>query len=197
VTVNGHLGSGVGLCLPRSAVLTELLTEPSDSSVSGDEIGEIRAILISELQDLTDELMGMERLRVDVHDVVRALEKPERRGDEQAAFTHSPRRSRRAIGIAAVQRCVRGRSAAPHSAVGEVLVSALEDVEVQARCETAPRAAWWAEWYSVLEFGARRSRPRRSRGGDLGDTALDCTGVESPGQAGGPRRARRLVGLPG
>jgi hypothetical protein len=112
-------------------------------------------MLLRELPALAAKLAPTERLSIGAHELKVAREHPERCETRGGVFAPSPLRCRRAIGIAAVERCVRGRSSAPHTAVAEVLASGVEDLDGAARSQGVLRAPWWAQWYSGLPPGAR------------------------------------------
>lgn len=143
------------LVFPRSVSLTDALLEPSYSAVADSEIGVIRARLLRELPPLVDELVEGERLQIGAHELVTAREHPDRCSPQPETFVPSPVRCRRALGLAAVERCVRGRSPAPQIAVEEVLASGLEDLAASRAQEGAPKPPWWAPWYEELPLGAR------------------------------------------
>ncbi len=68
-------------------------------------------------------------------------------------FVPSPVTCRRAVGLAAVARCVRRRAPSPAAAVAEVVAMGVED----AADGTDPgvRPPWWAAWYRSLPAGGR------------------------------------------
>lgn len=148
---------GLRLTLPRSAALTEALLAPPAGNLDSRWIQELRARLLRELPPLAEMIPHDERLQIGSFELALARDRPEAcaaryRGDR---FAPSAALTRRAVGLAAVERCVRGRSAVPQTAVAEVLDSGLEDLVESRRSEGAPRAPWWAEWYESLGPGGR------------------------------------------
>jgi len=139
---------------PRVAWLTDALVAPPTEDLSATGLAEVRQDLCHELQALGAELPEGERLQIDAFRVLLAHRHPERCMSTNEAFVPSPRRCRRAVGVAAVNRCVRGRAPGPAIAVAEVLAEGLEDASVAVGVD-ALRAPWWAAWYSGLSRGAR------------------------------------------
>jgi hypothetical protein len=133
--------------------LTDVLVSPPDDEVSSTELERLRAELGRDVQALSADLPVGERLHVDAFKVLIAHRHPDRCMSKDDAFVPSPRRCRRALGVAAVQRCVRGLAPGPAVAVADVVADGLEDVSDQA----APgvRAPWWAQWYAGLPAGGR------------------------------------------
>jgi hypothetical protein len=146
---------GIGLALPRAAALTRSLLDPTTRGVSASDFQRLRARLLRELPPLVDGLPPSERLQIGSYELAVAREHPERCASPRATFVVSPAHCRRAIGLAAVERCVRGRAPGIQSGVAEVLASGVEDLVVSARTEGAPRPPWWAEWYGGLAPGGR------------------------------------------
>lgn len=144
---------GVSILLPRAAALTDELLEPAPTLTSEDLAG-LRQRLTGTLAPLAAELPPAERLVLDGFRLRTALRYPDRcvRGDEP--FTPSPRTCQRALGLAAVDRCLRRRAGGPAQAVAAVLSDGLEDV-VRSESPGAPPAPWWARWYAGLGPGAR------------------------------------------
>ena len=146
---------GIGLALPRAAPLTDALLAPAACDVRTSEFQELRASLFYELPRLVEELPPNERLQIGAHELVVARDHPERCALRRDGFVPSPRRCRRAIGVAAVERCVRGRASTPQTAVAEVLESGVEDLAAAARAQGGQSPPWWAEWYAGLALGGR------------------------------------------
>ena len=146
---------GIGLALPRAAPLTDALLAPAACDVRTSEFQELRASLFYELPRLVEELPPSERLQIGAHELVVARDHPERCALRRDGFVPSPRRCRRAIGVAAVERCVRGRASTPQTAVAEVLESGVEDLAAAARAQGGQSPPWWAEWYAGLALGGR------------------------------------------
>ncbi len=127
------------LLLPRAAALTDELVAPAGPEVPGSVLAEVRQRLRQELVPLVSDLPAGERLTLDVH----RLRNPT---TDQDPFVPSARACRRAVGLAAVQRCVLGRAPSPRTAVTEVLAGGLEE---------GGRAPWWAAWYESLTEGGQ------------------------------------------
>jgi hypothetical protein len=138
----------------RVAWLTDALLAPESEDVAPAALVELRDDLVRDLQALGTELPDGERLQMDGFKVRTAHRYPDRCMSFDDAFVPSPRSCRRAVGVAAVNRCVRGHSASPAGAVREVLAEGLEDASV-ARWTGAVRAPWWASWYAGLPGGGR------------------------------------------
>jgi hypothetical protein len=138
----------------RVAWLTDALLAPASEGVEPAALVELRDDLVRDLQALGTELPGGERLQMDGFKVRTAHRYPDRCMSFDDTFVPSPRSCRRAVGVAAVNRCVRGHSPSPAGAVREVLAEGLEDASV-ARGTGAVRAPWWASWYAGLPGGGR------------------------------------------
>jgi len=140
----------------RSTAVTDALVAPPAALASAESLGQLRARLAGELGALVAELPEGEKLVLDDYHLRTAVLDPER-CSRPDTFTPSPRTTRRAVGLAAVDRCVRGRSPAPATAVAEVLAAALEEQPTTDALAGpgAPRPAWWAEWYCGLGPGGR------------------------------------------
>lgn len=145
---------GVSLALPRAAAVTDALLEdvpPFDDAV----VSELRRRLVAALAPLAAELPPRRRLVVDAYRFSAALRAPETCGELLTqSFSPSPAACRRAIGIAAVERCLRRKAPAPGPAVAGVLADGAHDVELAARGR-APAAPWWADWYGSLPAAAQ------------------------------------------
>jgi hypothetical protein len=138
----------------RVAWLTDALLAPASEDVAPAALVELHDDLVRDLQALGSELPDGERLQMDGFKVRTAHRYPDRCMSFDDTFVPSPRSSRRAVGVAAVNRCVRGHSPCPAGAVREVLAEGLEDASV-ARGTGAVRAPWWASWYAGLPGGGR------------------------------------------
>lgn len=147
--------NGLGLGFPRAAALTDALLAPAQHEVPAGELRELRAMLLRELPRLAARIGPTDRLQIGAHELSVAREHPELCGAERGEFSPSPVRCRRAIGLTAVERCVRGRSPNPQVAVAEVLASEQEDHAAAADVTGASRPAWWAGWYVDLLPAAR------------------------------------------
>ena len=137
----------------RSASVTDALMAPPGDEVSAAELMALRDDLGRDLAALASDLPGQESLRVDTFKVLVARRHPERCTEGDDPFVPSPRRCRRAVGAAAVARCVRGFSAGPATAVADVLAAGLDDLA--SGPATPGSAPWWAAWYGGLLPGAR------------------------------------------
>ncbi|MGD0380111.1 MAG: hypothetical protein ABSC30_09005 [Acidimicrobiales bacterium] len=138
----------------RVAWLTDALVAPATEDVSPAGLAQVQSDLVRDLQALGAELPEGERLEMDAFKVLLAHRHPDRCMSSGDTFVASPRLCRRAVGVAAVNRCVRRLSGAPGVAVAEVLAEGLEDAAV-ATGTGAVRAPWWAEWYAGLPSGGR------------------------------------------
>lgn len=141
------------LCLPRAAAVTDELLGQAPP-LSAEDLGVLRSRLTAALVPLAAELPPGVRLVLDGFRYRTALRRPERcvRGDEP--FAPSPLTCQRALGLAAVDRCLRGRSSSPAQAVAAVLAHGVDDA-VRSESPGAPPAPWWARWYAGLGPGAR------------------------------------------
>jgi len=180
---------GLGLTLPRSAALTEALLAPPTRVVETGRIQELRARLLRELPPLADMIPPDERLQIGSFELAMARDRPEScaaRRDGGNQFVPSAAVTRRAVGISAVERCVRGRSAAPQTAVAEVLEAGLEDLAESRSAQGAPRPPWWAEWYESLGPGGRATvHAEAATWATQLWTALDWSRFERPPVVGG------------
>jgi hypothetical protein len=137
---------------PRATGLTDTLLAAPESHVSSEELGSLRGELVRTLRTLVAELPPGEHLVLDDYRLRTAWREPERCGADEP-FEPSPRSVRRAVGIAALARLVRGHASGPVPAVTAVLDDALDDAA--AGRGAGPRPAWWAPWYATLGPGAR------------------------------------------
>jgi hypothetical protein len=146
VTVAAPVGS------PRATALTETLLAAPESDMQAEVLGSLRGELVRTLGALVAELPAGERLVLDDHRLRIAVRDPERCADDEP-FRPSPRLVRRAVGIAALTRLVRGHASGPGLAVAEVLDEALDDAA--AGRGAGPRPPWWSPWYATLAPAAR------------------------------------------
>ena len=144
--------TGMSLALPRAGALTDALVAPPTAGLRPDELRGLREQLAGDLAALVGELPEGERLRLDAYRFAVARERPERLTAAEGAFVPSPVMCRRAVGLAAVARCVRHRSPTPGAAVAEVLAAGAEDAEGS---DPTARPPWWAAWYRGLGPGGR------------------------------------------
>ncbi len=138
----------------RVAWLTDALLAPVAEEVAPAALAQLRDDLVRDLRALGAELPEAERLQIDAYKLRMAQRHPDQCMSVDDMFVASPRVCRRAVGVAAVNRCVRGRSPSPARAVSEVLAEGLEDASV-ALDTGAVRAPWWAQWYAGLPAGGR------------------------------------------
>ncbi len=138
----------------RVAWLTDALMAPITDEVAPAAWAQLRDQLVRDLRALGAELPDGERLQIDAFKVRLAQRHPDRCISIDDTFTPSPRTCRRAVGVAAVNRCVRGHSPNPAVAVAAVLAEGLEDAAA-AGDSGAMRAPWWARWYAGLPDGGR------------------------------------------
>jgi len=140
------------LRLPRSEALTSELLAEGGPVVSEAVIVDLRRSLPPRLVELVAELPSGVRLTLDSYHLKMALQQPETCGQDEDGFLISPRVCRRAIGLAAVQRCVRGHCPAPAAAVDSVLAESTDGVGPDG---DPGRPPWWAQWYGSLSAGGR------------------------------------------
>jgi len=144
---------GVALSLPRAAAVTDELVAPMPEV----DLAAVRAVhesLLAALAPLAAEIPPSTRLLLDGYRLAAARRFPERLGAPDRPFMPTPSACRRAVGVAAVDRLVRGRAVGPAPAVADVLATGVEDAESVRRGES-PRAPWWASWYASLGVGGQ------------------------------------------
>jgi hypothetical protein len=149
----GPLSEGMSLALPRAGSLTDALMAPSTETVSAAELRRLRDRLAGDLAALVEELPAGEKLRLDEFRFGQARRRPERLSTPDGPFVASPATSRRAVGLGAVARCLRGRAPSPGAAVAEVLADGVEDAAEGGDPESRP--PWWAAWYAGLGSGGQ------------------------------------------
>ncbi|HUO48438.1 MAG TPA: hypothetical protein VMU09_06355 [Acidimicrobiales bacterium] len=140
----------------RPTALTDALLAPPATGLATGELDRLRADLVRELAAVIDDLPPGEQLVLDAHRLRLATTDPERcAGDGE--FAPSPRLTKRAIGVTAVARWVRGHAVAPSAGVRDVLAAGLDDLVAAAdpALAGAVRPPWWAEWYAELGPGGR------------------------------------------
>lgn len=143
----------VTLRLPRAAAVTEELLGPVPA-LAGDDVRLVRERLLAGFGPLLADLPPGERLVLDSFRFRTALRHPERCLQGEPPFVPSPATCRRAVGLAAVDLCLRRRGMWPAEAVAQVLSAGVEDA-ARAERDAQPRAPWWARWYSGLGTGGR------------------------------------------
>jgi hypothetical protein len=153
MTVAVPAGIGMALALPRARALTDALVAPPLPGSGGAELGLLREKLAGDLSALVAELPEGEKLRLDDFRFGLAREHPDRLGVVDGAFVPSPAACRRALGLGAVARCLRGRASSPGAAVAEVLAAGAEDADEGG--DPGARPPWWAAWYRDLSAGGR------------------------------------------
>lgn len=141
------------LSLPRAWTVTDELVA-SVPALEAPELQRLRDRVVTELTPLAAELPEGLRLVLDGYRYRIAVRAPERCAEPAGDFTPSPAACRRAIGVAAVDRCLRRRAAGPAQAVSQVLDAGVEDAE-RASEGDGTRAPWWARWYGGLGPGGR------------------------------------------
>jgi len=176
---------GSALTVPRSVTLTDALLAPPADVISPSELVGLRDTLGRDLQAVIADLPAGERLQMDAFKMRVAHRHPERCMSTDDSFTPSPRTCRRAVGIAAVHRCVRGLAPHPAVAVAEVLAAGVEDAR-GAPGSDATAAPWWASWYAGLPTGARAVVRAEATGWATQLlTALEWTRISRPPVIGG------------
>jgi len=139
----------------RPTVVTDALLAPTTAALPAGALGDLRAGLVRDLSAIVAELPRGEKLVLDDYHLRIGVSDPERCARPDA-FVPSPRMTRRAIGVAAVARCLSGRSQGPASAVSEILAAAVaDDTAAGGGAHEVPRAPWWAPWYCRLGPGGR------------------------------------------
>ncbi|MHB8681708.1 MAG: hypothetical protein ACYDA2_06405 [Acidimicrobiales bacterium] len=143
---------GVALSLPRAGAVTDELLAPI-TDVAPDAAHDVRERIVGALRPLAAEIPGGTRFVLDRYRLETARNHPERCSEPDAPFAQSAATCRRAVGLAAVQRCVQ-RGEHPAEAVAAVLRAGAEDGRARSRGES-PGAPWWAAWYDSLAPGGR------------------------------------------
>ena len=144
--------TGLSLALPRAASLSGALMAGGDDPPTPAEVDAVRAGLADELSALAVVLPPGERLRLDAYRFTLALHGPQRLAGADEPFAFSPRTCRRAVGLAAVARCLGRPSLAPAQAVADILTAGVREVTVVPRVSGLP---WWAPCYEALDRGGR------------------------------------------
>lgn len=144
----------VALSLPRATAVTEELLSPV-RDVQPEDLRTVRAVLAGALAPLAAEIPAGARLVLDGYRFALARRRPERCALEEQAFSPSPAACRRAVGLAAVERCVRRRAVGPAQAVTDVLAAGEDDAAAVGPGGDRRRAQWWAPWYASLAAGGR------------------------------------------
>ncbi len=139
--------------LPRATAVTEELLA-AGPAVGAEALSQVRDRLVAAVSPVVADLPAGERLVLDGFRFSTALRHPERCVEGSTPFVPSPATCRRAVGLAAVDRCLRRRGTSPAEAVAEVLRCGAEDAAGAER-DAAPRPPWWARWYGGLPAGAR------------------------------------------
>ena len=142
----------VALKLPRAEAITDALLEPVPE-LSIDEVRAVRAELTAALVPMAAELPPTSRLVLDGHRFRLAMRHPERCALEAEEFHHSAPVVRRAVGLAAVNRCLRTGAASPGVVMDDVLEVGDEQVAAE---RGAPRSVpWWTTWFAGLGRAGR------------------------------------------
>lgn len=141
----------LGLHLPRTAALTGVVLAPLAAAPEPGELRRLHAELAGRLAALAGPLAAGGPWRLDGRRLLLGLSgaAPGFAADRWPG--PSAGRCRRAVGLAAVQRCWRRQQPHPAAAVAAVLADA---VDGPASSGAAP-APWWAPWYAGLAPGGR------------------------------------------
>ena len=185
-----QVAAGLSLTLPRAGALTDVLNAAPTGTPSAEDLRVLGEQLAGDLAALVEELPAGERLRLDDFRFALARDHPERVGGGDGDFVASPVTARRSVGLAAVARCVRGRSPSPATAVAEVLAAGAEDA---GGSDPTARAPWWAGWYGGLTAGGRAMVEAEAV--TWATQLWTALAWERLAQTDGGR-GRRLVGLP-
>jgi hypothetical protein len=141
------------LSLPRAWTVTEELVAPVPALDAG-ELQAVRDRVVAGLAPVAAELPEGVRLVLDTYRYRLALRSPERCAERPEPLAMTPATCRRAVGVAAVDRCLRRRAVGPAQAVAQVLEAGAEDAG-RAEAGHGVRAPWWARWYAGLGPGGR------------------------------------------
>ena len=142
----------MSVALPRAGALTERL-DGAAGPRQPRRAGRLKETLAGDLVALVEELPPGQTLRLDEFRFGQARDHPDRLAVDDGPFVTSPARCRRAVGGAAVARCLRRRSGSPAAAVAEVLAAGVEDAGDGG--DPTARPPWWAGWYRGLSAGGR------------------------------------------
>jgi len=145
--------TGMSLALPRAGALTDALLAAATETVPVPELKLLRAQVAGDLAALVGELPPGEKLRLDAFRFAVARERPEKLTTVEAPFVASPVTCRRAVGLSALARCVRGHAPTVAGAVAEVLATGVDDAADDS--DPTRRPPWWARWYRDLGTGGR------------------------------------------
>ena len=142
--------TGVPVERDRPRALAELLVGAPASSVTATGVAAARLKLERSLP--ADDPYGRAgvTLRLDRRRFAALRAQPDASPD--TPFSCSPVRCRRAIGLDALDRCVRGRSTTASEAVAHVLAEAEARVRAPGAGHDIP---WWARWWCRLPPGGR------------------------------------------
>lgn len=140
----------IGLSLPRSLELTDVMGEVPSRPLEPEELEQLRSRLSSSAAAWKGAPRGSRdrdptRLMVDDHTLSRFIANHEAEAlFERGDFVYSTMVTRAAIGRAGLQRCVvsKDRRLSPAEAVRQVLADPSPD-------------AWWAGWYASLDWCAQ------------------------------------------
>lgn len=135
--------------LPRARTLTDAMVAPLAPPPDPGSLAMLRTEVAGALSRIARGLPPGARVVLDSHQVNAALAAPEHCRPGRM-FVPTASNCRRAVGLAAVQRCLRRRPPLPCLAVAAVLA----DGEAAANAGD-PRAPWWAPWYARLAAGGR------------------------------------------
>ncbi|HXW34282.1 MAG TPA: hypothetical protein VEJ87_06860 [Acidimicrobiales bacterium] len=143
----------ITLALPRSSALTDVLLEQAPAGPSAREVEVLRADLVHQIANVVRSSRDETKLTLDSHHVLQAMTDPGACSPDPT-FMPTPKKCRRAIGGAAVERCLRGRDRNPSDAVRSVVEQGLESSSSEPT-DNAAVSPWWADWYRGLSSGAK------------------------------------------
>ncbi|MDA8267398.1 MAG: hypothetical protein M0013_03365 [Actinomycetota bacterium] len=142
--------TGVPVEWDRPRALAELLVGAPESSVTAAGVAAARLELERSLPAHDPYGRSGITLRLDRRRFAALRNQPGASVD--TPFTWSPLRCRRAIGLDALDRCVRGRATTASQAVADVLADAEARVRAPGAGHDIP---WWARWWCRLPLGGR------------------------------------------
>lgn len=136
---------GLHVGLPRSGPLTAALLGGGGPAADPRRLDEVRALVERRVLPIAGRLREGGEVRIDAYRLTAVPAGAEPGGGDR--FVHSPRTCRRAIGSAAVERCLRGEAPGPAAAVDEVVAAGIAEAEHPGPGAGAP---WWGSWVASL-----------------------------------------------
>jgi hypothetical protein len=133
--------------LPRAACLTDAVLAAPDVGPSARDLHALRQRLQEQLVDAGPAASPV--VRVDAY-LLRTLARDNRPPDRSEPFAWSPGNARRAIGLAAVRRCLEGGARSPAEAVTATVTSLVGEARAGVVGRGSP-----ARWLSGIADGAR------------------------------------------